>query len=48
MLIQMALFIKGYSLSMDKKFGSDTARIVKQFQSDNGLSADGIVRQKYF
>ena len=48
MLIQMALFIKGYNLSMDKKFGSDTARIVKQFQNDNGLSADGIVGKNTF
>ena len=48
MLIQMALFIKGYNLSMDKKFGSDTARIVKQFQNDNGLSVDGIVGKNTF
>ena len=42
MLIQMALFIKGYNLSMDKKFGSDTAKKVKEFQFNNGLTVDGI------
>lgn len=48
MLIQMALFIKGYSINMDKKFGSDTAQKVGQFQSDNGLSADKIVGKNTF
>lgn len=42
MLIQMALFIKGYNLSMDKKFGADTTAKVKEFQKANGLSVDGI------
>ena len=42
MLIQMALFIKGYNLSMDKKFGPDTAKKVKEFQFNNGLTVDGI------
>ena len=42
MLIQMALFIKGYNLSMDKKFGPDTTAKVKEFQKANGLSVDGI------
>ena len=48
MLIQMALFIKGYKLDMDKKFGSKTARIVGQFQNDNGLTADKIVGKLTF
>ena len=48
MLIQMALFIKGYSLSMDKKFGSDTTVKVKKFQNANGLSVDGIVGKNTF
>ena len=48
MLIQMALFIKGYNISMDKKFGSKTARIVGQFQNDNGLTADKIVGKNTF
>lgn len=43
MLIQMALFIKGYNLSMDKKFGPDTTKKVKEFQANTGLSIDGIV-----
>lgn len=48
MLIQMCLFIKNYNTSMDKKFGPDTTRIVKQFQNDNNLSADGIVGKNTF
>ena len=48
MLIQMALFIKGYILSMDKKFGSDTTAKVKEFQKANGLSVDGIVGKNTF
>lgn len=48
MLIQMALFIKGYSLSMDKKFGADTTSKVKEFQKANGLSVDGIVGKNTF
>lgn len=42
MLIQMALFIKGYKLDMDKKFGSDTTKKIKEFQLNNGLTVDGI------
>lgn len=48
MLIQMALFIKGYSLSMDKKFGADTTSKVKEFQKAKGLSVDGIVGKNTF
>ena len=48
MLIQMSLFIKGYSLSMDKIFGSGTTAKVKEFQKANGLSADGIVGKNTF
>ena len=48
MLIQMSLFIKGYSLSMDKIFGSDTTAKVKEFQKANGLSVDGIVGKNTF
>lgn len=48
MLIQMALFIKGYSLSMDKKFGADTTAKVKEFQKAKGLSVDGIVGKNTF
>ena len=42
-LIQMALFIKGYTINIDGKFGKETQRIVKQYQSENGLTVDGIV-----
>lgn len=48
MLIQMALFIKGYNLTMDKIFGTDTKEKVMQFQKANGLSADGIVGKNTF
>ena len=48
MLIQMALFIKGYNIDMDKKFGNNTAIIVGQFQKDNGLTSDGIVGKNTF
>ena len=48
MLIQMALFIKGYSLAMDKKFGADTTAKVKEFQKANRLSVDGIVGKNTF
>lgn len=48
MLIQMALFIKRYNIDMDKKFGSKTAKIVGQFQNDNGLTSDKIVGKNTF
>lgn len=48
MLIQMALFIKGYSLDMDKKFGIDTENKVYDFQIKNGLTADKIVGKNTF
>ena len=48
MLIQMALFIKGYNLSMDKKFGSNTTAKVKEFQKARGLSVDSIVGKNTF
>lgn len=48
MLIQMALFIKGYNIDMDKRFGDNTEKIVLQFQRDNGLVDDGIVGTNTF
>lgn len=48
MLIQMALFIKGYNLSMNKIFGADTTVKVKAFQSKNALAVDGIVGKNTF
>lgn len=48
MLIQMALFIKGYNVDMDKKFGANTAKAVGQFQNDKGLTVDKIVGKNTF
>ncbi len=41
--IQTALSNLGFSVSIDGIYGSGTERAVMQFQSDNGLSVDGIV-----
>lgn len=41
--IQSALTRLGYSTTIDGVFGSNTAAVVKRFQSAYGLSADGIV-----
>lgn len=48
MLIQCALFIKGYNTTMNKIFDTTTENIVKQFQADKGLSVDGIVGKNTF
>lgn len=48
MLIQMMLFIKGYSIELDGIFGADTANKVGQFQLDVGLVADSIVGKNTF
>lgn len=34
---------KGYSIGIDGIYGAETERVVKQFQQDNGLTADGII-----
>lgn len=47
--IQNRLIALGYSLPIygaDGSFGSETEAAVKQFQSDNGLTADGLVGPK--
>lgn len=47
--IQQRLINKGYSLpryGADGSFGAETTAAVKKFQSDNGLTADGVVGQK--
>lgn len=41
--LQSALNSKGYSLSVDGIFGSKTQAAVRDYQSKNGLSVDGIV-----
>lgn len=48
-LIQSALYCRGYNPNgIDGIFGSGTERAVKSFQSDNGLSVDGIVGKNTF
>jgi peptidoglycan hydrolase-like protein with peptidoglycan-binding domain len=41
--IQTALVAHGYTLSADGTFGPQTAQAVKDFQTKNGLAADGVV-----
>jgi peptidoglycan hydrolase-like protein with peptidoglycan-binding domain len=41
--IQAALVAKGYSVSVDGKFGAQTEQAVKSFQAKNALTQDGIV-----
>jgi murein L,D-transpeptidase YcbB/YkuD len=41
--IQNALAAQGYKVSVDGKFGAQTAQAVKSFQTKNGLKQDGIV-----
>lgn len=43
--IQKQLYDLGYKITVDGEFGAETERIVKQFQRDNKLKADGIVTQ---
>lgn len=48
MIIQMMLFIKGYNISLDKTFGSETLDAVKRFQKSKGLTVDGRVGPNTF
>ena len=41
--IQTALVALGYKLSIDGKFGPQTAQAVKDFQMKHGLTQDGVV-----
>lgn len=45
MHIQVKLANLGYSVDTDGIYGRDTAAIVRQFQSDRGMDADGICGQ---
>ena len=42
-VLQNALVKAGYTVDTDGFFGDGTEKVVKQFQADNGLQADGIV-----
>ena len=42
---QQRLNLKGATLSADGKFGSKTTTAVRNFQSINGLSVDGVIGQ---
>ncbi|HBG1332060.1 TPA: peptidoglycan-binding protein [Clostridioides difficile] len=42
-LVQLLLKRVGYSLTADSQFGNDTLSKVKNFQSNHGLSSDGVV-----
>ena len=44
--IQKALGARGYKLTADGKFGPQTQTAVKDFQTKNGLSSDGVVGPK--
>lgn len=44
--LQSALNRAGYNLTVDGVFGAKTTTAVKDFQSKNGLTADGIVGPK--
>ena len=47
-LIQAMLICKGFDIEADSIFGPATESAVKEFQSRNGLSADGIVGKNTF
>lgn len=46
--LQWELSKRGYALADDGDFGANTERKVKQFQSANGLTADGICGKKTY
>lgn len=46
--LQAFLFFKGYKLSVDGIFGDITEEMVKAFQRNNGLKADGVPGKKTF
>ncbi|MBP6486687.1 MAG: peptidoglycan-binding protein [Ilumatobacteraceae bacterium] len=41
--LQERLTVLGFSVSADGQFGPGTERVVKDFQTSRGLTADGIV-----
>lgn len=46
LLIQEALYAKGYKISLDKKFGKQTSDAVKEFQKSHNFESTGIVDEK--
>ena len=44
--MQLALKYLGYSIDTDGKFGPSTANVVRAFQRDHGLTADGVAGEK--
>ncbi len=42
------LVCKGYSIEVDSDFGSNTENAVKDYQSKNNLSVDGIAGKNTF
>ena len=47
-IIQSMLYCKKYYLGIDGIFGNETTNVVKNYQADNKLSADGIVGKNTF
>jgi N-acetylmuramoyl-L-alanine amidase len=47
-ILQAALYAKGYKTTPDGIYGPNTAQAVKNFQSANGLSADGLAGPNTF
>jgi N-acetylmuramoyl-L-alanine amidase len=44
--LQKLLLEKGYKITVDGDFGQETLRVLKQYQSDNGLEDDGVCGKK--
>lgn len=40
--LQTILLEKGYKITIDGSFGNETLQVLKKYQSDNGLEADGV------
>lgn len=47
-ILQAMLVCKGYNISVDSDFGSNTENAVKDYQSKNGLVADAIAGKNTF
>lgn len=47
-ILQAGLYVKGFETTLDSIFGANTTTQVKAFQTDNGLTADGIAGPNTF